>query len=706
MSVTASSTVPQPAAPGRAGGGKVTLRDLIIVVFYYRTMLMGIMAGALLCAIAAWTFSPARYTAQLQLLLLPGTDTANPLNAGASALFGGNAARDVDSEIEFIRNRSLLAKVAEDVGPGRIVPGLGERRLLGLLPPVEEKEQINSAVDALERQLKVTNPANTDLLVVLFQHRDRDTAIAVVDKLTDTYLQRRSELLVSLKSPFLKEKAQSFAKQLDKVEESIREEKSKNNILDFNQEILLALNRVDSGVQRRQSESERRAGLLGEIEETKRRIAETPATVFDFLEKTDRVDNDDTDNMLVKLYLERDRLSDLYQPDDERRVEIDRQIDTLEKVKRQPRREFSVRREVRNPTLDFLTNHLMQVQVEADSVNKSIDELTDQIQKSQQRVDDLRNAENRLHSLERSRGVIEQLYRDYTTRAEAAQVEEAAAALKTANIRIVAPADATLKSESGGINLALALLVAGLVVAAAAALIADWNRQVFLLPDEMETALGLPVLGTFNEGQDFAGGASIGQIIFLAGQLGFHSGEAGGMRRLQVVSQGVNEYRREFALALARELAEGQNMRTLLLDLVEDGTAQWRALGSAKPTHETAGFRLAPTAHDKLHVSIGASHSAIQWQRANKEMLDQLFEELGKRYDMVVLDVPPYRAGTEAVRLAPLVTGTILVARAEHTKRSVLDNLLAQLLGAGGDLYGAVLTGRKFYVPRAIYRWL
>ncbi len=701
-----------PAADSAGGDAaarrpsKMTLRDFVIIAFYYRRMVASILVGALALAVLGWMVSPVRYTAQLQLMLLSGTDSANPLGGALPGGLSANPARDVSSEVEFLRNRSLLAEVAQKIGPARLNPRLGERRLLGLLPPIEEKEQINNAVEIIERYLKVSTATDSNMLVVTFQHVDRATAIALTDTLADLYLQRRADLYNNLRSPFLMQKAQAAAKQLQAIEEQIRLEKEKSNVLDLPQEILLALNQVDAGIQRRHTLLERHTGLLAEVEASRARIGDLPSTVFDFEEKTDRVDNDDTDNLLVKLYLERDRLAALYQSDDPRIDDINRQIGTLDQVKKTPRRIFIVHRTVRNPSLDFLSNHLQQVQVEADAVAKSITELDQQVSASQERVNQLRNSENSLHALERSRGITEQLYRDFTQRAEQAQVEEAAAALKTSNIRIVAPADASFEGTSAGLNLALALLATGILIAIGAALMADWNRQVFLLPNEIEDTLDLPVLATFNEGQDLLGKGNIGQVIFLAGQLGFNRSQSGDLQKLQVVSQGRHEYRQEFTRALAMELASGQNMRTLLLDLVEDGNGHWQALKQPAPTRTVAGFRLAPSGVPLLDVSSGAPRSEINWLRANKETLTTLFAELNQGYDMIVIDAPPFRDGTESVRLANIVDGTILVLCAEHTRRSGIEYLLSQLIGSGGDLYGAVFTGRKFYIPRAIYRWL
>lgn len=680
-----------------------TLRDFVIVAFYYRKMVAIIVAVGFVLAVVAFIFSPVRFTAHLQLMLLAGSDSS--ANPGASAS-SADTTRLANSEAEFLHNRTFLTKVAEVVGPAKIDPSLGHRRWLGLRPPLPEDEQLNAVVDTLERALWITTPTDTNLLIVSFQHKDRDIAIQTVDTLAEIYLQRRAEIYGNQKSVFLKDKAKSYGKQLDALESAIKKEKSENNILDLAQESTIALDAVSATNTQLNTNTQRQAALLAEIAATRSEIAALPPMVFEFAEKTDRVDNDDTDNILMKLRIEQDHLQQLYQDSDPHLSDVNRQIDLLEENKKGAHREFTDRREVRNPSLDFLNNRLAQDQVESEALAHNIAELRAQVAAAQARVEVLRDAGSKLQGLERSRAVTDQLYRDFTQKAETAQSDETAASQANASVRIVANGDASLKGESSRVNIALAMLIASMIVAVAASLMADWNRQVFLLPAEIEARLNLPVLATFNEGQDFLAQGVPAQIIYLAGQLVFNRGDQGGLQLIQMASQGRAEDRSEVALALATELASGQSMRTLLLDLVEDGLGHWRTLKQPKPNREICGFKLAESDTPQLDVSISAPWSEINWLRANKNTLDSLFSELSQHYDMVVIDSPALRDGIVPVRLANMVNGTIMVVRAEHTKRSVVENMVTQILGAGGDLYGAVMTGRRFYIPWIIYRWL
>jgi hypothetical protein len=57
-------------------------------------------------------------------------------------------------------------------------------------------------------------------------------------------------------------------------------------------------------------------------------------------------------------------------------------------------------------------------------------------------------------------------------------------------------------------------------------------------------------------------------------------------------------------------------------------------------------------------------------------------------------------------RLSVLVDASILVIRAETTRAAVASRFRDAILEAGGTLAGFVFVGRRFYVPRWLYRRL
>ena len=685
----------------------MTLRDVILVGFYHKRIILCVLAVSLGLSILAWALSPIHYTAQSQLLVLVDHDQSGiPGLAGLQSILSADGGRATQSEAEFIRDRAIVTGMVEQLGADKLAPQLAHRRLFGLLPPLSENERRETAVDLAERALKVVAQSDSNLIMVSFENGNRAVAMEAVDTLIDVYLRRRAQVFSNLRSPFLKEKAQSYADQLSQIEDQLAAERKKFHVLNLDREITLALDQLDGTVQRQQRQIERRASLAAEMAESEQAIRQLPAQVFDSVERNNHFERDETGTLLTKLYLERDKLQALYQEGDPQLDDIKRQIKVLEKIQSQPKNEPPTTREVRNPTLDFMNNHLDQLRAEAASVASSIAALDGQTDEARHRVDELRTAERSLRALERSHMIIDQLYRETNQRAEAAQLEEAAAAVKTANIQILERADASLRGTSNRTNLALAILVGGIMLAGALTLVAAWNRRIFLLPQEVARGLHMPVLAAFAEDEGFDGAEASSQIIYLAGQLVFAQTESRTTGKIQIIATGEAEQRSDFAAALAVEMADGQSKRTLLLDLVGDGTAQWTRFGRPAPRDGTdRRLGIAGTGTKRLDVSVGATTGEVKWQRANGEDMRLLFDSLGDTYDIILIDAPAPRDSLIGLRLAKVVDGSILMVRAEHTRAPVVGHLATQLMEAGGDLFGAVLTGRRFHIPKAIYRW-
>jgi len=73
--------------------------------------------------------------------------------------------------------------------------------------------------------------------------------------------------------------------------------------------------------------------------------------------------------------------------------------------------------------------------------------------------------------------------------------------------------------------------------------------------------------------------------------------------------------------------------------------------------------------------------------------LENLLDELGKKYDVIILDTPPVHAVTDAQILSTKVDGVILVVRAERTKKESVISAKASLDKVNANILGTVLNG-------------
>ncbi|MDU4892208.1 MAG: CpsD/CapB family tyrosine-protein kinase [Clostridium sp.] len=73
--------------------------------------------------------------------------------------------------------------------------------------------------------------------------------------------------------------------------------------------------------------------------------------------------------------------------------------------------------------------------------------------------------------------------------------------------------------------------------------------------------------------------------------------------------------------------------------------------------------------------------------------MSALIEALKKIFDYVILDTPPVQAVTDAQILGAKADGTILVVRAEKTKKDSVQNSVSLLRKVNANIIGTVLNG-------------
>jgi hypothetical protein len=149
-------------------------------------------------------------------------------------------------------------------------------------------------------------------------------------------------------------------------------------------------------------------------------------------------------------------------------------------------------------------------------------------------------------------------------------------------------------------------------------------------------------------------------------------------------------------------------MRTLILDLQHstgpDALVPSASLPSITPSD--VPIPIAPTGEEDLWVSVNA-HQALFGDRGR--MPASAWQTIGllrKKFDMVLVIVPSSLADPLVHRMASVVDATLLAIYAEITRVAVVERYREMTLEAGGNLAGFVFVGRRFYVPRWLYRKL
>ncbi|MGE0717829.1 MAG: GumC family protein [Alphaproteobacteria bacterium] len=712
-SKSASQSVPATRdIRGLSTGGReaFTARDFLIAAFYHRRIIILAALVPIILGVAAAYLSRKEFTADSLLMVLVNREYSGSQNLTDSgpAVLSIEGLKSVQSEVSIIESGEIIRKTIEKVGFDRLFPEYMTERLYGFLPPEAEDRSIERGIEIFRRRMKAQVQSDSNIVRVTFQHPDREMAIETLATLMASYLEKRRQIFDNPSAIYLDAEVSRLRKALAEAEEEIQKIKIDADVIDIEQDRLLAANQVDSIQQRRRQVGERRAGVRAQVAEAEQQLAALPRTVADFRQSSDQVVNDDGNNLLTRLLVERDRMAAQYAPTYPGLVELDRKIETARRALKAatPRISFT-NRDVRNPAVSYVTNMILSLKIEADALDQQLKELDRQQEIAEKRVAVLRVADGKLTDLHRKRDILNDALREYVKRAEAAKIEENAAKLRAANVRVVQDADAPGTGRSLKIPFVLAGLFAGLLFGGAAGSLGALMRHVYILPREAERSLQLPLLAEVSgvpsrenrDGTRFAALqlASLFQEAVIDGRP---------LRTVQFLSVGRDEGTAALVWAVAEELSQDRGLRTLVIELGDAGSRSAANSAVASPRGVTAPeMPIVSVGTPQLWRAADGARTPFASLRTRLVDMERLADGLGQHFDMVLFAGPVPGISHVAQRVAAAVDANILVVRAEVTRVPAAQRLRDQILDAGGGILGLVFTGRRYYLPKWAYRW-
>jgi Mrp family chromosome partitioning ATPase len=110
-----------------------------------------------------------------------------------------------------------------------------------------------------------------------------------------------------------------------------------------------------------------------------------------------------------------------------------------------------------------------------------------------------------------------------------------------------------------------------------------------------------------------------------------------------------------------------------------------------------------PVRGDRLWLLSCGSLAADSSNLLNSERLKARFAELRKEFDFVLIDAPPLTPYADAIALAQLTDGFVLVLEANSTRREAALKVAENLRASRIHVLGAVLNKRTFPIPELLY---
>lgn len=695
----AESDGPAPAVRSGAWSATFTARDFLIAAFFHIRIVILAALVPILAGVIAATLAKTEYTASSLVMVMVSREVTNQqsITDSGPAVMSIEGLKQVESEVQIIESADVVRTVIEDIGIDRLFPPSPLSQLRDLFGSASRMDR---AIQRFRQDLNVGVLNGSNVVEIAFTHPIRALAVETTDKVVEVYLARRRVIMQNPTARFLQVEVERFKRELGETDAAVEALKSRVGIIDFSQDAVLAANQVDAVVQRRRQVAERRVAVTSQIAEADKQLKELPETVFDFSQKSDSSGNDDDNNTLTRLLIERDRLSVQYAPGGSMMREINRKIETIrQQIATRNQRLYETSRDVRNPSIAYLNNLVLSLRIEADALSQQDRELADQQQKAEKRLAELRSAETELVELNRRRDTLNDSYREYLRRATAAQIEEAAAAERESSVRLIQDAGDAVTSRNMRLPYLGAGLLGGILFGVAAGAVASALRSNFIMPHEAERSLELPLIGEYASRTDTEPGAAERQVSGLTAFLLDTEVDGRALRSVQFLATDPDEALSPLTRAIAAEITQQRGLRTLFVDLTAPP-----APGDDDAARANGGLYVAPTEMPLLWALRDRARSPLLDIRLATAEAERLIAELGETFEAVVVCATARDSAAIGHRFMPLVDGNVLVVRAEKTRRAATLALRTSVIETGGVPLGFVFLGRRYILPNWLYR--
>lgn len=652
-----------PAAPAARSS-----RDVLNGVLRYRVAALAILAAAVLAGVAAAILVPPTYRAQARLLALSAGVYDMQAEGGAPSTQQVLNPTDVANvEIQLLESAELHRTVARaELGDGASAAAVAERAA------------------RLESRLHVTKATDANVIQLSYTDRDPNAAAATLKAVIDAYFAARANVLTSGRFGFLSAQLAKAQADLDAVDRQIVTVQRENNVVDIAAQVASAVQQAgDLGRARLEAEAAVAEGQRS-IDVLRRGAGQVPRQVELYSDNSEaaRAIGEMQTNLLT-LRSRRADVASRYMAESPQVGQLDKQIAGLEgAIARQRRELVTTRRVGRNELYDTARDRLTQAEAAAAGSAARRTALGTQEAASRARLTQLIGVSDTLARLRLRRDILADSVRSVSARVEQARIQQdGATSAGSTNVRIVEAPSPPNRRSNPPVLFVAAGVVSGIALAAIALVVLASLRTTWLSAGEASRALDLPVLpvGTSDVERRRAYGELAASVL---------RGDGAGSTTLLVAPASRRDLQ-QVALGLGEALDRRAPGKVVLVRFTDDAAA---------PTN-VRDLRVHPL--ERLATTVVGTAACLR-----PGVAAELLGELRRRWDHVVVTVPPAAEGSDGLALAGSADATVLVVHADGTRDAAARALSSAVRDRGGDPLGAVLLGVRDYVPRWIARRL
>lgn len=732
---------PQHSPPRPATS--LTVADVQYIVFRHKGKIIAFALAGMLAAAAIVLLRPPLYRSEAKLLIRYVLETKSMPGVADDAQIRTPDSRGdsiINSELQVLSSWDLALKVADAVGPERI------------LPKPEARKDIYRAAAMLLNGLEVEVPAKSTVIRVSIGHPDPTMPQILLSNLISAYLQKHVQIhrAVGTYDAFLSEQTDRFRNALRDTEQQLRDLKNKARIIsvdDSKKALLDAMSRLQQDLFAAEAELAERQGILDSLQGQATNgvaSADQQPAMSDTTQARQRVEQYKT--LLAQLEALRSQEPGLLSRFTEAHPSVAalrQQIDRLEQQRRQMEQE--------NPQLALLVStSASPTHAQFDPVAESarltalqmrIRALTNRLEQIRLEAAGLDAAAPEIRELERKRQTEEEAYREYAKALEQARIDNALGPGKISNVSIVqapAPPSRDLSELKKPVLIALVLGFGGGI--GLALLIELFLDQSLRRPSEIESRLQLPLFLTIprlSANGRFPASSPKGKLVAATTGPPEKAGQAavakpGPMDKLRPFCEALRDRLiMDFQLknmthkpklvavtscskgagvsslagGLAAALSETGDGNVLLVDMnLDQGAAQPYHRGQPACSladaleHEKRDTALV---QENLYVVLARDARTSKPSVLPKQLSNIVPRLKASDYDYIIFDMPPVSQTSVTAKLAGLMDMVLMVVESEKAHRE--SALRAKRMLAEADASVAVVLNKyRPYVPQKL----
>lgn len=460
----------------------LTSRELLSILFKEKLKL--VLVFVLLCAAVtgySYLLTPY-YDATTRLLVKTGPEfqTRSDTNQPVAGVPSTTKLEVVNSEIQILTSRDLIAAVVAKLGADKLYPG---------------SDGTDAAIRKFAGDFKAAPVEQADVIDASYRNANHDVAVAALNAVVALYQQKHAEMFADPRYKFLEQQTRQYADQLDaiiKKEADIRNQKSLFDVDAQRGKLLDDRAATSSIIDQLKSQS---IDAHKRIEFLTNRLKTTPALIPAGQAQADVVDQ--AKARLLDLQVKRQQLQERYvgdvKPLQDTEAEIAKLKDFVSRSDPMNVKQWSQR----NTAYDDMVVALNRALADAAPLDQQIAQRQQEEQAIDARLRDLEEGATTIDELERERRVLEELVHNYRTQYENARMSEDLDRERNVSVSVVQrPAASDKPAGPRHLPFALAGVLVGLIGASGVLLYLLVFRETLITVESVERIIGLPVVAS------------------------------------------------------------------------------------------------------------------------------------------------------------------------------------------------------------------